>query len=57
MRVVHVRLPPEILKLIDTEASVKGLRRSELLRSIILAYFDDRSLFRDRIKGLLELGG
>lgn len=52
-----VRLSDELYGLIETDARVKGLNKSELVRTILMAYYDSKTVFSAQLKQSLGLRG
>ncbi len=52
-----IRLSNELYELIETDARVRGLKKSELVRTILMAYYDSKTIFSEQLKESLGLRG
>ena len=55
MEVVYVRMPLELINLLDLDSKMRGLKRSELIRKIIQDYYEDKTVFSTQLKQALGL--
>jgi metal-responsive CopG/Arc/MetJ family transcriptional regulator len=55
MRVVYVRMPIELIQLLDLDSRTRGLKRSELVRKIIQDYYENKNIFAAQLKQALGL--
>jgi len=46
-----------LYEVLEADAGVKGLTKSELIRSIIVFYYDNRSVLSERLKQTLREAG
>jgi len=54
MEIVYIRMPSELIRLLDVDSRIRGLRRSELIRKIIQDYYEEQAIFSTELKKALS---
>jgi len=54
MEIVYIRMPSELIRLLDVDSRIRGLRRSELIRKIIQDYYEEQAIFSTELKKVLS---
>jgi len=50
MKQLRARIPEELLNILDLDAKIQGIKRSELVRQILLEHYRARSIFTTELK-------
>lgn len=51
---VNVRFPVELLSILNADAKARGISRSELLRSLVQRYYEEKAVLSDKLKRALS---
>lgn len=50
MEQLRTRVPKELLKIIELDARIQGIKKSELVRQILLEHYRARTIFTTELK-------
>jgi metal-responsive CopG/Arc/MetJ family transcriptional regulator len=54
MGIVYIRIPDPLVEILDTDAKGRGVSRAELIRTILQMHYEQKSVFTERLKNLLQ---